>query len=146
MLRPTVLVALVALAAPVSAMPIPQQPDTAALAGDIPRIMRISDVPGLSIAMVQNGCVTWTGAFGTLNDSAKTPLDASTIFEAASLSNRSSRISSYGWPSETSSISIARCSRCSRILASRTTSDTGGSPPEWSSRTARVSPTGVVKN
>jgi len=89
MLRPTVLVALVALvalAAPVSAMPIPQQPDTAALARDIPRIMRISDVPGLSIAMVQNGRVTWTGAFGTLNDSAKTPLDASTIFEAASLS------------------------------------------------------------
>lgn len=86
MLRPTVLVALFALAAPVSAMPIPQQPDTAALARDIPRIMRISDVPGLSIAVVQNGRVIWTGAFGTLNDSAKTPVDAGTIFEAASLS------------------------------------------------------------
>ncbi|MBA3316481.1 MAG: beta-lactamase family protein [Gemmatimonadales bacterium] len=43
-------------------------------------------MPGLSMAVVQNGRVVWTGAFGTVNDSANTPLDDGTIFEAASLS------------------------------------------------------------
>jgi CubicO group peptidase (beta-lactamase class C family) len=38
------------------------------------------------MAVVQNGRVIWTGAFGTVNDSAHTPLEAGTIFEAASLS------------------------------------------------------------
>ena len=52
----------------------------------IPGLMRVSDVPGLSMAVVQNGRVIWAGAFGTVNDSARTPLDAETIFEAASLS------------------------------------------------------------
>lgn len=99
--RRSVLVALVALAAcgppaavkplsaapvPAAARPTPRQPDTAALARDIPRLIRIGDVPGLSIAVVQNARVIWAGAFGTVNDSAHTPLDAETIFEAASLS------------------------------------------------------------
>jgi CubicO group peptidase (beta-lactamase class C family) len=48
--------------------------------------MRVSDVPGLSIAVIQGGRVIWTEAFGTVNDSANTPLDTGTIFEAASLS------------------------------------------------------------
>lgn len=71
---------------PAAGMPLPRQPDTAALTRDTPRLIRISDVPGLSMAVVQNGRVIWTGAFGTINDSAKSPLDAGTIFEAASLS------------------------------------------------------------
>ena len=78
---------------PPSAAPVPaavsptvRQPDTAALARDIPRLIRVADVPGLSMAVVQNGRVSWTGAFGTVNDSANTPLDTGTIFEAASLS------------------------------------------------------------
>ena len=61
-------------------------PDTAALARDIPRLLRVSDIPGLSMAVVQQGRVTWARAFGTVNDSARTPLDAGTVFEAASLS------------------------------------------------------------
>ena len=43
-------------------------------------------MPGLAIAIVENGRVTWTGGFGTLNDAARTPVDTGTIFEAASLS------------------------------------------------------------
>ena len=86
--RRTVLVALaLAACAPSAAVKRPSAPpDTAALARDIPRLIRISDVPGLSIAVVRSGRIIWSGAFGTVNDSAKTPLDAGTIFEAASLS------------------------------------------------------------
>jgi CubicO group peptidase (beta-lactamase class C family) len=61
-------------------------PDTAALARGIPELLRTSGVPGLSIAVVRGGRVVWSGAFGTVNDSAKTPLDTATVFEAASLS------------------------------------------------------------
>ncbi len=66
--------------------PSHHEPDTAALTRDIPRLMRVADVPGLSMAVVQHGRVIWTRAFGTVNDSAGTPLDTGTIFEAASLS------------------------------------------------------------
>ncbi len=62
------------------------RPDTADLAREIPRLLRISGIPGLSMAVVQNGRVVWAGAFGTINDSAHTPLNPGTIFEAASLS------------------------------------------------------------
>ena len=71
---------------PAAVAPAPRLPDTAALARDIPRLLQVSDVPGLSMAVVGNGRVIWTGAFGTVNDSAHTPLDTGTIFEAASLS------------------------------------------------------------
>jgi CubicO group peptidase (beta-lactamase class C family) len=61
-------------------------PDTAALAREIPDQMRIGGVPGLSVAVVERGRVVWTGAFGTVNDTAGTPLDRETVFEAASMS------------------------------------------------------------
>jgi CubicO group peptidase (beta-lactamase class C family) len=66
--------------------PLPRRPDSVALARAIPDLMRVSDVPGLSMAVVQNGRVVWARAFGTVNDSARTQLDTETIFEAASLS------------------------------------------------------------
>ncbi len=62
------------------------RPDTAELARTIPHLLRVSGIPGLSMAVVQNGRVVWAGAFGTLNDSARTALDPGTLFEAASLS------------------------------------------------------------
>jgi CubicO group peptidase (beta-lactamase class C family) len=64
----------------------PRPPDTAALAHEIPRLLRISGVPGLSIAVVQDSRVVWAGAYGTINDPARAPVDTGTIFEAASLS------------------------------------------------------------
>lgn len=63
-----------------------QQIDTAALAADLPRLMEVGDVPGLSIAVIRDGAVFWTGACGTLGDSAGTPVNDETIFSAASLS------------------------------------------------------------
>ena len=62
------------------------RPDTGGLARDIPRLLQVSGIPGLSIAVVQDGRVVWSGAFGTVNDSARTALDPETVFEAASLS------------------------------------------------------------
>ena len=61
-------------------------PDTARLAREVPDLLQVSDVPGLSMAVVRAGQVVWSGAFGTVNDSAKHLLDAGTVFEAASLS------------------------------------------------------------
>lgn len=63
-----------------------QAPDTAALAREIPHLMDVGDVPGLSIAVIHRGDVIWTGAFGTLGDSVRTPVTDETIFSAASLS------------------------------------------------------------
>ncbi len=71
---------------PKGAAPTAQTPDTAALPRDIPRLLQASGVPGLSIAVVQDGRVTWERGFGTINDSARRPVDSATVFEAASLS------------------------------------------------------------
>jgi CubicO group peptidase (beta-lactamase class C family) len=62
------------------------EPDTAALARAVPQVLRISGVPGLSMAVVRAGRVVWAAAFGTRDDSARTPVDTATVFEAASLS------------------------------------------------------------
>ncbi len=61
-------------------------PDTARLAREVPELLRVSGVPGLSIAVVHGGRVVWSGGFGTVNDSARRPVDTATVFEAASLS------------------------------------------------------------
>jgi CubicO group peptidase (beta-lactamase class C family) len=90
--RRVLFAALATLAACAPPRPAPQssapvhRPDTAALEREIPRLLDVSGIPGLSMAVVQNGRVVWAGAFGTLNDSAKTPLNTGTVFEAASLS------------------------------------------------------------
>lgn len=61
-------------------------PDLPALAHEIPRLLSVSGIPGLSMAVVRDGRVVWADAFGTVNDSAQTPLNRDTVFEAASLS------------------------------------------------------------
>jgi CubicO group peptidase (beta-lactamase class C family) len=63
-----------------------RHPDTSAIIRDLPRMLAVSDVPGLSIAVVDSGRVVWARGFGTRNDSARSPVDTATIFEAASLS------------------------------------------------------------
>ena len=77
--------ALVALAAQQPTTHDGTRPDTAALVRDIPGLLRTADIPGLTMAVVEGGRVTWSGAFGTVNDSAGTPLDTATVFEAASM-------------------------------------------------------------
>ncbi|HEY7503122.1 MAG TPA: serine hydrolase [Gemmatimonadales bacterium] len=63
-----------------------QAPDTARLRREVPELLRVSGVPGLSLALVRGGEVVWSAAFGTVNDSTGRPLEPGTVFEAASLS------------------------------------------------------------
>ena len=55
------------------------------LAG-LPRMMELAYVPGLSIAVVEGGRVTWARGFGVKKAETKDAVDADTVFPAASLS------------------------------------------------------------
>jgi CubicO group peptidase (beta-lactamase class C family) len=52
----------------------------------IPRLMNEGIVPGLSILVIRDGKVFWQHEFGVKNAETKEPVDADTVFEAASLS------------------------------------------------------------
>ena len=58
----------------------------AVLESDLPKLMDEAGVPGLVAALVQNGKPVWHGAFGVKNADTGEPVEADTIFEAASLS------------------------------------------------------------
>jgi CubicO group peptidase (beta-lactamase class C family) len=59
---------------------------TARLGADVPRLMSQAHVPGLAIAVIDNGRVAWTQGFGVMRAGAAAPVTATTRFEAASLS------------------------------------------------------------
>jgi len=52
----------------------------------IPRLMKEGVVPGLSILVIRDGKVFWQQQFGVKNAETREPVDADTVFEAASLS------------------------------------------------------------
>jgi CubicO group peptidase (beta-lactamase class C family) len=56
------------------------------LEDSIPKIMENVLIPGLSIAVIRDGEILWTGTFGVKSVETKEPVTDSTIFEAASLS------------------------------------------------------------
>jgi CubicO group peptidase (beta-lactamase class C family) len=58
----------------------------AKLEAAIPDLMRKGGVPGLQIALIQNGKTAWLGNFGVKNASTGQHVTDDTIFEAASLS------------------------------------------------------------
>lgn len=58
----------------------------AALNAAIPDLMKRASVPGLSIALVADGKVQWTGAYGVMSTESNAPIIPETTFEAASLS------------------------------------------------------------
>ncbi|MDB5087949.1 MAG: CubicO group peptidase beta-lactamase class family [Mucilaginibacter sp.] len=53
---------------------------------DIPLLMQKANVPGMSVALVRNGKLVWSGAFGVMNAETKQRVTGETIFEANSLS------------------------------------------------------------
>ena len=59
---------------------------TAELEKDIPQLMKDGDVPGLSIAVIEDAKVVWQQNFGVANSTTNQAVDENTIFEAASLS------------------------------------------------------------
>ncbi|HMG88684.1 MAG TPA: serine hydrolase domain-containing protein [Chryseolinea sp.] len=66
------------------------QNDDAVLLADveklIPRIMKESNIPGLSAAIIRNGKVIWNEAYGVKDNRSKEPVNVDTVFEAASVS------------------------------------------------------------
>jgi CubicO group peptidase (beta-lactamase class C family) len=56
------------------------------LTHDIPQLLQKADVPGMSIALIRQGELVWTGAFGSANVDTKKAVTVNTVFEAASLS------------------------------------------------------------
>ena len=52
----------------------------------IPRMMKHVGVPGLSIAVIRDGKIIWSDAFGIRNNETREPLTTDTPFEAASFS------------------------------------------------------------
>jgi CubicO group peptidase (beta-lactamase class C family) len=53
---------------------------------ELPRIMRAFAVPGVGIAVVEDGEVAWSRGFGVTHAVTRAPVDARTVFEDASLS------------------------------------------------------------
>src|SRR6185312_9929495 len=53
---------------------------------DIPDLMDKADIPGMSIALIHDGQLVWTGSYGVMNADTRKPVTAETVFEAASLS------------------------------------------------------------
>src|ERR1051325_3371987 len=52
----------------------------------IPALMEQSVVPGVSIALVQDGQLLWSRGFGVKDSATEEPVDNDTVFEAASIS------------------------------------------------------------
>lgn len=52
---------------------------------EIPKLMEAADIPGLSMAIIQDGEISWSGTFGVRSRETNEPVDENTIFEAASL-------------------------------------------------------------
>jgi CubicO group peptidase (beta-lactamase class C family) len=52
----------------------------------IPKLLKETRTPGLSLAIVRNGKMTWNKAFGVKDTTTGKPVDINTTFEAASVS------------------------------------------------------------
>ena len=57
----------------------------------VPHLMDKTDVPGVAIALVQDGALTWTRGFGLADRDKRTPVTSQTVFQVASISVRNQR-------------------------------------------------------
>lgn len=55
------------------------------LENEIPRLMNEAHIPGLQIAVIRDGKISWHRGFGVKNATSREPVTDETIFEAASL-------------------------------------------------------------
>jgi CubicO group peptidase (beta-lactamase class C family) len=51
----------------------------------VPALMRAGEIPGLSAAVIRDGSLYWSGAFGLRNARSSEVVDRNTVFDAASL-------------------------------------------------------------
>ena len=84
--------ALVILAVVVSAPYAPHQTDTGAVNDRVSdrrvveQLLKQFDVPGVSVAVIKDFKIAWTGAYGVADVETRTPVTADTLFQAASIS------------------------------------------------------------
>ena len=62
-----------------------QQSTILQLERDVPELMKKSNVPGVSIALIQRGKTIWVHGFGVKKAGTSQPVTGETVFEAASL-------------------------------------------------------------
>jgi CubicO group peptidase (beta-lactamase class C family) len=53
---------------------------------EIPKLIEEAKVPGLSIALIEDGKLVWRRGFGVRDNESKAPVDNETVFEAGSMS------------------------------------------------------------
>jgi CubicO group peptidase (beta-lactamase class C family) len=84
------LICVIAAILPLAMPAIAQRPSSHTAVGqlekNIPALMRVNYIPGLSVAYIRNGQSVWTHNFGVANAETGTKVNDSTRFEAASLS------------------------------------------------------------
>lgn len=66
--------------------PIPTPGSVAPLQLDIPKLMEIYKVPGLSMAVIDNYKIAWAKAYGVTEIGGTTPVTTETLFQAGSIS------------------------------------------------------------
>lgn len=77
------LLALLFVASPAAATATKVVPEV--LDSEVPRLMEAGGVPGLTMAVIEEGRIAWTGAFGVRSTETGEPVDELTMFEAASM-------------------------------------------------------------
>ena len=60
--------------------------DHSELEADVAAVLRKHDIPGASIAVTIGGRIAWAKGFGVLEEGSSQPVQANTLFEAASVS------------------------------------------------------------
>src|ERR1700743_964049 len=70
---------LFAIAQPLSAQQPSAKQAISNLERAIPGLLQQGDVPGLSIALIRDGKIAWTGAFGIANAKTKKPVTKTTV-------------------------------------------------------------------
>lgn len=86
-LNRTIAAALCLVAFPLPVLAQSAQDDTVAkLEKLIPDLMKKADVPGVSIALIEDARIVWVGSFGVKNIETREPVNDRTVFEAASIS------------------------------------------------------------
>jgi CubicO group peptidase (beta-lactamase class C family) len=69
-----------------TAAPVAGDPELrATLEREVPRLLREGDIPGISIAVIRDGKIAWSGAYGVADPASGAPVRPETVFQAASL-------------------------------------------------------------
>lgn len=66
--------------------PRPRPPFADSIEQMVPRLMRDAQVPGVAVALVEEGAVAWSEGFGYEDRESRTPMTGQSVFQVASIS------------------------------------------------------------